>query len=71
MLPVPHRVVCWQEFSRLEYWSVLPFPSPGDFPSLGMEPESPALQTGSSPSEPPGKSLSDKVGLFSVVLRVF
>ena len=30
-------------FSRLEYWSALPFPSPGDLPNLGIEPESPAL----------------------------
>ena len=41
-------------FSRQEYWSGLPFPSPGDLPHLGMEPGSPALWAGSSPSEPPG-----------------
>ena len=28
------------EFSRQEYWSGLPFPSPGDLPSLGIEPKS-------------------------------
>ena len=45
------------EFSRPEYWSGQPFPSPGDLPSPGMEPRSPALQTDadSSPAEPPGK----------------
>ena len=32
-------------FSREEYWSGLPFPSPGDLPDLGIEPRSPALQT--------------------------
>ena len=32
------------EFSRQEYWSGLPFPSPGDLPELGIEPRSPALQ---------------------------
>ena len=32
------------EFSRQEYWNGLPFPSPGDLPEPGMEPESPALQ---------------------------
>ena len=32
------------EFSREEYWSRLPFPSPGDFPDPGTEPRSPALQ---------------------------
>ena len=36
-------------FSRQESWSGLPFPSPGDLPHLGMEPESPALQAGSLP----------------------
>ena len=43
------------EFSRQEYWSGLPFPSPGDLPSSGIEPGSPALQTDSLPSEPQGK----------------
>ena len=32
------------EFSRQEYWSGLPFPSPGDLPGPGIEPRSPALQ---------------------------
>ena len=31
------------EFSRQEYWSWLPFPSPGDLPDPGIEPDSPAL----------------------------
>jgi len=30
-------------FSRQEYWSGLPFPSPGDLPNSGIEPGSPAL----------------------------
>ena len=42
-------------FSRQEYWIVLPFPSPGDLPSPGIEPRSPALQADSLPSEPAGK----------------
>ena len=42
-------------FSRQEYWSGLPFPSPGDLPNPGIEPRSPALQTDALPSEPPGK----------------
>ena len=45
------------EFSRQEYWSELPFPSPGDLPDLGIEPGSPALQADSLPSEPPGKPI--------------
>ena len=43
------------EFSRQEYWSGLPFPSPGDLPDPGIKPRSPALQTDSLPSELPGK----------------
>ena len=42
------------EFSRQEYWSGFPFPSPGDLPNLGIEPGSPALQADTLPSEPPG-----------------
>ena len=43
-------------FSRQEYWSGLPFPSPGDLPDPGIEPRSPTLQADALPSEPPGKS---------------
>ena len=42
-------------FSSQEYWSGLPFPSPGDFPNPGIKPQSPTLQADSLPSEPPGK----------------
>ena len=42
-------------FSRQEYWSGLPFPSPGDLSNPGMELGSPALQTDTLLSEPPGK----------------
>ena len=42
-------------FSRQEYWSGLPFPSPGNLPNPGIEPGSPALQTEALPCEPPGK----------------
>ena len=43
------------EFSRPEYWSGWPFPSPGDLPDPRIEPGSPALQADSLPSEAPGK----------------
>ena len=43
------------EFSRQEYWSGLPFPSPGDLSDSGIKPVSPALQADSLPSEPLGK----------------
>ena len=42
-------------FSRQEYWSGLPFPSPGDLSNPGIEPGSPALQTDALPSEPLGE----------------
>ena len=42
-------------FSRQEYWSGLPFPSPGGLPNLGIKPGSPVLQGDSLLSEPPGK----------------
>ena len=41
-------------FSRQEYWSGLPFPSPGDLPDPGIEPRSPALRADALPSGPPG-----------------
>ena len=43
------------EFSSEEYWSRLPFPSPGDLPNPGIEPRSPALKADSLLSEPLGK----------------
>ena len=46
------------EFSRQEYWSGLPFPSPGDLPDPGTEPRSPALQADSLLFELLGKCMS-------------
>ena len=46
-------------FSRQEYWSGVPFPSPGDLPNPGIKPGSPALQADALPSEPPGKPSMD------------
>ena len=43
--------------SRQEYWSGLPFSSPGDLPDPGIEPMSPVLQADSLLFEPPGKPL--------------
>ena len=45
-------------FSRQEYWSGVPFLSPGDLPNPGIEPGSPVLQLDALPSEPPGKSIN-------------
>ena len=50
-----HQAPLSMGFSRKEYWSGLPFPSPGDLPDPGMEPKSLALQADSFMSEPPGK----------------
>ena len=52
---VAHQAPLSMGLSRQEYWSGLPFPSPGDLPNPGIEPGSPALQVISLPSEPPGK----------------
>ena len=41
---VAHQAALSMGFPRQEYWSGLPFPSPGDLPDLGIEPRSPALQ---------------------------
>ena len=54
MIPwtVAYQATLSMEFSMKEYWSGLPFPSPGDLPNPGMEPRSPALQVDSLLSEP-------------------
>ena len=49
---VAYKAPLSMEFSRQEYWSGLPFPSPGDFPDLGIEPVSPALAGGFFTTEP-------------------
>ena len=50
-----HRAPVFMGFSRLEYWSGLPFPSPRNLPDPGIELGFPALQADALPSEPPGK----------------
>ena len=58
----PRAVACQASlsmgFPRQEYWSGLPFPSPGDFPDPGIEPASPALTGGFFATEPPGKPVT-------------
>ena len=51
---VPYQAPQSMEFSRQEYWSGLPFPSPGDLPYPEIKPGSPTLQSDALPSEPPG-----------------
>ena len=53
-----HQAPLSMGFSRHEYWSGLPFPSPGDLPDPGIEPGSPALQADALPPELLGKPQS-------------
>ena len=59
------------EFSRPEYWSGQPFPSPGDLPNPGIELRSLALQVDSFPAEPQGKPRNTGVGSLSLLQRIF
>ena len=52
---VAHQPPLSMEFSRQEYWSGLPFLTPGDLPDPRLEPVSPALAGRFSTAEPPGK----------------
>ena len=58
---IPQTVACQAPlsmgFSRQEYWSGLPFPSPEDLPDPGIEPGSPAFQADSLPFELQGRPL--------------
>ena len=52
---VAHQALLSMKLLRQEYWSGLPFPSPGGLPNPGIKPRSPALGANSLPSELPGK----------------
>ena len=54
ILSLAHQTPPSLGFSRQEYWSGLPFPSPGDLPDPGIEPRSPTLQAEALISQPPG-----------------
>ena len=58
------------EFSRPEYWSGQPFPSPGDLPNPGIKPRSSTLQVDSLPAEPQGKPKRTGVGSLSLLQRI-
>ena len=61
--PMDHQAPPSMGFSRQEYWSGLPFPSPGDLLNPRIEPRPPALQADALTSEPPGKpQLAPKEG---------
>ena len=70
---VAHQAPLSMGFSRQEYWSGLPFPSPGNLPNPGIEPRSPALQADALTSEPPGKrsKMSYAYVFVSMTSKVF
>ena len=59
---VDHQAPLSMGFPRQEYWSGLPFPSPGDLSYPRMETGSPALQADSLPLEPPGRGSCHLLG---------
>ena len=71
---VPRQAPLSMGFSRQEYWSGVPSPSPGDLPDPGVEPlspASPAPQADSLPSEPPGKPMNTGAGSLSLLQGIF
>ena len=60
---VAHQTTLSMGVLRQEYWSGLPFPSPGNLPDPGIEPRSLTLQADSLPSEPPAKPIKVKWAL--------
>ena len=68
---VAHQAPLPMELTRQEYWSGLPFPSPGDLPDPRIEAGSPALQADSLSSEPQGKPLSVILGYNFLFCCIF
>ena len=62
---VAHQAPPSMGFSRQEYWSGLPFPSPGDLPDPGIGPRSPTLQADALTSAPPGKPLNTRIQVLT------
>ena len=71
LLTVAHQVPLSMEFPRQEYWSELPFPSPGDLPNPGIEPRSSEFQADSLLCEPSGKPKNTGVGSLSLLQGIF
>jgi len=66
---VAHQAPPSMEFYRQEYWSGLPFPSPGDLPDSGIEPGSSALQVDALPSDPPVTIKKGKEKLCNILFK--
>ena len=64
---VTHQAPLSMVFSQQEYWTGVPFPSPGNFPNPGNELESPVLQIDSLLSESPGASQLQRGYLFEII----
>ena len=60
-----HQAALSMGFLRQEYWSGLPFPSPGDFPKPGIEPASPALAGRFFTTGPPGRPSIYIINIYS------
>ena len=58
---VAHQAPLSMGFSWQEYWSGLPFPSPGDLPNPGIKPGSPTWQANALTSAPPGMPLNTRI----------
>ena len=56
---IAHKAPLSMEFPRQEYWSELPFPSPGALPDPGIKLTSPALAGGFFTAEPLGKTIKN------------
>ena len=63
---VAHQAPPSMGFSTQEYWSELPFPSPGDLPDPGIEPRFPTLQADALTSEPPGNNKSNYLNTYKM-----
>ena len=72
--PIAHQAPLSMGFSRQEYWSGLPFPSPGDLHNPGIKstsPASPALTGRFFTTEPPGKPKAYESSLNHWTTREF
>ena len=68
---LPHGLIQSMEFSRPEYWSGWPFPSPGDLPNRGIKPRSQTLQANYLLAESQRKWKNIGVGSLSLLQWIF